>query len=204
MFPFISRMENLLLQATEIPYLNRNNWTRFEDVVILADTGQKFGFNRLMLASLSPLCKKLLLLLYECPLANLDDIIYISTDYTEKELQTLKNIMLSGQTMSFKPDLASSFEGIGLNLNNVLSSIHQSLMIKNSVNMSRRNKYHDTPFTDFKSNQMDPLKFEPAVPVKKETDDLYGVTEKDPETKIESCNVKGRKSRDLFRIMEIG
>ena len=60
-FLFISRMENLLLQATEIPYLNRNNWTRFEDVVILADTGQKFGFNRLMLASLSPLCKKLLI-----------------------------------------------------------------------------------------------------------------------------------------------
>jgi len=72
-------------------------------------------------------------LLYECPLANLDEIVFISSDYSNEELETLRSVMLCGQSVAFRPDLASSFEGIGLNLNNVVSSIHQSLLVKNSA-----------------------------------------------------------------------
>ena len=121
------------IKVDEIHYIRGVNWTQFEDVVITSDTGQEFGFNRLMLASISPLCKKLLLLLYECPLANLDEIVFISSDYSNEELETLRSVMLCGQSVAFRPDLASSFEGIGLNLNNVVSSIHQSLLVKNSA-----------------------------------------------------------------------
>ena len=120
---------NTLFKASEISYIRGANWTQFEDVVIFADTGQKFGFNRLMLDSLSPLLKNLLFSLYECPLANLDEIVYFSTDYTEKELDTLRNVMLSGQTLAFKPDLASSFEGIGLDLNDIPKSFQASLKV---------------------------------------------------------------------------
>ena len=172
-------MDTTRIKADEIRYLRGDNWTQFEDVVIMSDTGQKFGFNRCILSSLSPLCKRLLFSLYECPLANLDEIVYISSDYTEKELHTLRNIMLSGQTMAFQPDLASSFEGIGLNLNNVLASIHESLLVKNSSNVTKlRNEKQATPWASVRPNHVDPLKFEPAVEVKMEVcDDVYAETE---------------------------
>ena len=117
------------LKSQEIPYIHQAIWTSYEDVIILSLSGQRFGFNRCMLASVSRTLKELFLYLYECPLANLDDTIYVSSDYTSQELETLRNLLLSG-ALPEKSD-HPSFQAIGLDLNNVLESFKESL----SVNM---------------------------------------------------------------------
>ena len=42
---------DITLKSDSIGYLGSENWTRFQDVYIQSQTGERFGFNRCMLAS---------------------------------------------------------------------------------------------------------------------------------------------------------
>ena len=49
------------LESSDIMYLQKDIWTNYQDVFIKSIQGKVYGFNRLMLASLSWLCKELFL-----------------------------------------------------------------------------------------------------------------------------------------------
>ena len=115
------------LKSDEISYLNSENWTHFEDVVILSENGRRFGFNRCLLASMSSLCKKIFLQLYECPLANLDEVICISSDFSEMELVYLRKLFYGGLDGVSDHRL---FMAIGLDLGDVPGSINKSISEK--------------------------------------------------------------------------
>ena len=85
------------LRTDVVAYLFKENWTKYEDVFIYSRKGEKFGFNRLMLAAVSWVCKRLFAEVYECPLANLDEHIHISSNFTSKELSSLRNFLLNGR-----------------------------------------------------------------------------------------------------------
>ena len=91
-------MDTIKLEAEEIPYICNEGWINFQDVVILSADAQEFGFNKCMLASLSYFCKNLFMELYECPMANLDDTVYMSSNFSAPELQTLSDYFLSGSS----------------------------------------------------------------------------------------------------------
>ena len=121
-------MDTKVLKASDIPYLHHANWTTFEDTVIISETGKRFSFNKCILASISALCKKLFLLLYECPMANLDEVIYISSDYTDAELSILENLLVTGDLPAMLN--IPSFDAIDIDLINIEHSFKRSLLIR--------------------------------------------------------------------------
>jgi len=152
---------DITLKSDSIGYLGSENWTRFQDVYIQSQNGERFGFNRCMLASVSPLCKELFLLLYECPLANLDETIYISSDYTSSELETLRNLLLLGvlPENSDQP----SFQAIGLDLSNVAESFKQSRLKIVSTTLQQTTK----PVQSIPSNKPGPWPPDSKLPDEK-------------------------------------
>ena len=131
----------------------------------MSDTGCMFGFNRCLLSSISSVCKKLLLMLYECPLANLDEVVYISSDYTETELQTLRNLLETG-TLESVSEKHSVFNAIGINLENILGAFKQSLSVR--PDNTYHNRFNTAPvpndrFEDFGASEPLENKFEVKV-----------------------------------------
>ena len=118
------------LASNEISYLQRDNWTQHQDVYIKALSGKEYGFNRCMLASLSWFCKDLFLEINECPLANLDEKIHVSSDFTEDELEALRDFFLTGSLPQPSKGLRQSFLAIGLDLQNLIASFQQSAAYK--------------------------------------------------------------------------
>ena len=121
----------VVLRCDEIAYLNDENWTKYEDVIILSENKKRFGFNRCLLASLSSLCKRLFLERYDCPMANLDEDIYISSDFSEIELVTLQRLFYG--VMESDPSNQASFRAIGLDLSDVVGSFQKSLLVKHTM-----------------------------------------------------------------------
>jgi len=114
------------LESSDIAYLHHACWTKFEDVVIITDTGKRLGFNRCMLASLSWFFKDIFLELYECPLANLDEVIYISSDYSERELQLFRDFFLYGSLPhEVDHNMKTSFLSMGLDMNNLMQAFKE-------------------------------------------------------------------------------
>ena len=102
------------LESQDITYLRKDVWTQHEDVVIKSILGQDYGFNKCMLASISWFCKELFLQLNECPLANLDEKIVVSSNFSDLELQTLKGFFLLGSLPQYSHDLKNLFVALGL------------------------------------------------------------------------------------------
>ena len=75
-----------------------------------------------MLASVSWFLKDIFMELYECPLANLDEAVFISSDYTSLELETFREFFLSGKLPERAMEMHQSFLSIGLDVNNIMSA----------------------------------------------------------------------------------
>ena len=85
-------------------------------------------------------CKFILLHFFfqinECPLANLDESIHISSDFSDSELEALREFFLSGEP-PHKPEsggdsggLELLFKAMGLDLNNIMASFKESTDFK--------------------------------------------------------------------------
>ena len=97
--------------AKEIFYLQEEVMTSFEDVYILSASGKKFGFNKCTLASLSWFCKDLFLDLAKCPISNLDETIYVTSEFSNAELQALRVFFQNGKLPASQVRRTTSFLG---------------------------------------------------------------------------------------------
>ena len=97
--------------AKEIFYLQEEVMTSFEDVYILSASGKKFGFNKCTLASLSWFCKDLFLDLAKCPISNLDETIYVTSEFSNAELQALRVFFQNGKLPASQVRRTTSFSG---------------------------------------------------------------------------------------------
>ena len=113
-------MDTIHLEAEEIPYIRNEGWINFQDVIILSADSQEFGFNKCMLASLSYFCKSMLMELYDCPVANLDEKVYISSNFGASELQTLSDYFLSGSRNIIS---ATLLQNLGVTLSQIKSEV---------------------------------------------------------------------------------
>jgi len=96
-------------------YLEPGNIEQSQDVLISARSGKVFGFNRCILAALSNVFYNIFKGLYQCPIANSDERIFISSNLTEAELTTLTMFFNSGKFPSSEE--AELFRLLGLDLN---------------------------------------------------------------------------------------
>ena len=85
--------------------------TSFEDVYISSASGKKFGFNKCTLASLSWFCKDLFLDLAKCPISNLDETIYVTSEFSNAELQALRVFFQNGKLPASQVRRTTSFLG---------------------------------------------------------------------------------------------
>ena len=139
----VTQGDTVMLKSNNIAYLHDGIWTEFQDVVILSENGTRFGFNRCLLASLSSICKKLFLHLYDCPVANLDEVIYISSDFTDHELNQLRDLFVSGVLRS---GIHPAFTSIGLDFNDIHSSFKDSLSVRpEDLRLNGGGRYEDQP-----------------------------------------------------------
>merc|ERR1719481_2465023 len=90
--------------AKEVFYLQEEFVHDFEDVYVLSGSGKKFGFNKCMLASLSWFCKDLFLDLDKCPVSNNDETIYVTSEFSNAELQALRAFFQNGKLKKEKAD----------------------------------------------------------------------------------------------------
>jgi len=99
--------------SSKVFYLEPGNIEQFQDVFVMACSGKVFGFNRCILAALSNVFSDIFKGLYQCPIANSDEKIFISSDLTETELANLQNYFVFGKFPSVEENL---FRQLGLNL----------------------------------------------------------------------------------------
>ena len=71
-----------------IYYLQEDVLTAFQDVFFVSHTGQRFGFNKCLVAALSPLGHTLLV--DQESISGADDHVHVSTDFTNQELAVLR------------------------------------------------------------------------------------------------------------------
>ena len=119
------KVQCINLKTSEIAYLHHDSWKEFQDVFILTNTGKKLGFNRCMLAALSWFFKDIFMELYECPLANLDEVIYVSSNYTEDELESFREFFLKGKLPEVDLKTQQSFLSMGLDMNNLMGAFNE-------------------------------------------------------------------------------
>ena len=93
----------------------------------------------------------------ECPLANLDESIHISSDFSDSELEALREFFLSGEPPP-KPEspeggdsLELLFKAMGLDLNNIMASFKDSTAFKYDGDTHKR---HDQFGINFASIQL--------------------------------------------------
>ena len=87
----------------KVYYMGPDVVANFWDVYITSVTGKVFGINRSVLACLSPMCRDLFLDLYKCPLANADESIHISTNFSDQEVSELRDFFCSGGKLPAMP-----------------------------------------------------------------------------------------------------
>jgi len=101
---------------TESAVLHQN-----PDVQIISSSGKKFGINRTVLACSSPVCHDLMVELYACPLANSEEVVHISTDFDEAEVESIMNFFFTGalpvRNEKLDAGLQPVFHALGLDLN---------------------------------------------------------------------------------------
>jgi len=113
------------LGGSSIYYIEPANLTRYQDVYIKSESGATFGFNRSHLSALSSICHDIFMDLYQCPLANSDEAIHISTNLTKRELEMLSDFFLHGSLPTLAEDYGVNFktkalfEAFGLRLQNL-------------------------------------------------------------------------------------
>ena len=80
----------------------------------------------------------------ECPLANLDESIHISSDFSDSELEALRKFFLSGEPPP-KPEsleggdsLELLFKAMGLDFNNIMASFKDSTAFKYDGDANKR------------------------------------------------------------------
>ena len=88
----------------KVHYTDPEVVANFRDVYITSGSGKSFGINRSVLACLSPMCRDLFLDLYNCPLANADDAIHISTNFSDQEVSELGDFFVSGGKLPAAPE----------------------------------------------------------------------------------------------------
>ena len=103
-----------------VNYINKECFDDYQDLHFLSETLQTFSVNRCVFACASGMCYNMLQGLYECPIANSDDNIYISTNFTDEELKVLVDFLTLGllpsTNNSVDREYDSVFETFGLNL----------------------------------------------------------------------------------------
>jgi len=85
------------LGGSSIYYTEPESLMRYQDVHIKSESGATFGFNRSHLSSLSSVCHDMFMGLYQCPLANSDEAIHISTNMSSEELEMLSQFFFHGK-----------------------------------------------------------------------------------------------------------
>ena len=81
----------------EVFYTEAETLQSYQDVQFISLDGKKHGINRSVLAAGSKVCLDLLRNHYtSCPIANSDDVSYISTNLTNQELSTLISFLTKG------------------------------------------------------------------------------------------------------------
>jgi len=115
--------DNLVtLSSSSISYIEPANLSRYQDVFIKSESGATCGFNRSHLSALSSICHGIFKDLYQCPLANSDEAIHISTNLTSRELEMVSDFFLRGSLPTLADnfginfDTQAVFEAFGLRL----------------------------------------------------------------------------------------
>jgi len=102
------------LGGSSVYYTEPDNLRKYQDVFIKSESGGTYGFNRSHLSSLSSICHDIFLDLYQCPLANSDEAIHISTNMSSKELDILSQFFYHGNLPTLPSNGGINLEAIAM------------------------------------------------------------------------------------------
>jgi len=120
----------VLVRSPRVFYLDPKVMEQHQDVFLISESGDQFGFNRCILAAASTVCWKMFSDLYLCPIANSDQCIFVSTNFSVDELTTVHDFFTEGKMPDGDDQCQQLFSLFGLKLDllsgNVISADNDS------------------------------------------------------------------------------